>query len=73
MRYRSLDAIPFRESISSNIELWHWVNTVINYSMTSYWYVKPDYSSNTSPSPGSVRNPVPVRRSDIIPEEENDK
>jgi hypothetical protein len=73
MRYRSLDAIPFRQSISSNIELWHWVNTVINYSMTAYWYVKPDYSSNTFPSPGSVQNPVPLKRSDIIPEGKNDK
>jgi hypothetical protein len=73
MRYRSLDAIPFRQSISSNIELWHWVNTVINYSMTAYWYIKPDYLSNTFPSPRSVQNPVPVRRSDIIPEEEDQK
>jgi len=73
MRYRSLDAIPFRESISSNIELWHWVNTVINYSMTSYWYVLPDFSSNTLPSPGAVQNPVPVRRSDIISSEQDEK
>jgi hypothetical protein len=68
MRYRSLDAIPFRESISSNIELWHWVNTVVNYAMTSYWYAMPDYSSNTEPSPRAVQNPVPLRRSDIIPQ-----
>jgi len=67
MRYRSLDAIPFNRSISSNIELWHWVNTVVNYSMTSYWYVMPDYSCNTQPSPRAVQNRVPVRRSDIIP------
>ncbi len=25
MRYRNLDAIPFNESIKSDIELWHWV------------------------------------------------
>src|SRR5204862_86984 len=24
MRHRSLDAIPFNSSISSNIEMWHW-------------------------------------------------
>jgi hypothetical protein len=67
MRYRSLDAIPFRQSISSNIELWHWVNTVVNYAMTTYWYVMPGYTSNTEPSPRAVQNPVPVRKSDIIP------
>jgi hypothetical protein len=73
MRYRSLDAIPFSGSISANIELWHWVNTTINYAMTTYWYVFPDYRSNTSPSPLSVQNPVPLRRSDIITEEPEKK
>jgi hypothetical protein len=70
MRYRSLDAIPFKRSISSNIELWHWVNTVVNYAMTTYWYALPGWETNTPPTPGSVRNPVPRRRSDIIPEGE---
>jgi hypothetical protein len=73
MRYRALDAIPFSESISSNIELWHWVNTVVNYAMTTYYYVMPDYSSNTEPSPMSVQNPVPVKRSDIIPSVQDEK
>lgn len=35
MRYRVLDAIPFISSISSNIELWHWLPAVINYALTS--------------------------------------
>jgi hypothetical protein len=42
MRYRNLDAIPFNESISSNIELWHWVKTAIDYSLISYYYELPD-------------------------------
>ncbi|TAL60215.1 MAG: DUF2961 domain-containing protein, partial [Bacteroidetes bacterium] len=46
MRYRSLDAIPFMSSISSNIELWHWLPAIINYSLTSYWYVIPPYEIN---------------------------
>ena len=42
MRYRNLDAIPFNESISSNIELWHWVKTTIDYSLVSYYYRLPE-------------------------------
>lgn len=39
MRYRILDAIPFNESIRTDIELWHWVKTTIDYSVTSYYYL----------------------------------
>ena len=42
MRYRNLDAIPFNESIKSNIELWHWVKTKIDYSLVSYYYLLPE-------------------------------
>jgi hypothetical protein len=42
MRYRNLDAIPFSESIKSDIELWHWVKTTIDYSLVSYYYTLPD-------------------------------
>ena len=54
MRYRSLDAIPFATEISSNIEMWHWVKTKMNFAMTAFWYVKPGFQScllYTSPSP----------------------
>ena len=41
MRYRGLDAIPFSESIRSDIELWHWLRTKIDYILTSYYYIAP--------------------------------
>jgi hypothetical protein len=41
MRYRVLDAIPFNESIKADIELWHWARTIIDYSLTSYYYLLP--------------------------------
>lgn len=41
MRYRILDAIPFNESIRVDIELWHWVKTTVDYSVTSYYYLSP--------------------------------
>lgn len=46
MRYRVLDAIPFKSSISSNIELWHWLPATINYALTAYWYVLSPYEIN---------------------------
>jgi len=59
MRYRSLDAIPFNSSISSNIELWHWVISVVNYGLTSYWYILPPYDINIKANPKSVKIPIP--------------
>jgi hypothetical protein len=67
MRYRTLDAIPFTEEISSNIEMWHWVKTTVNYAMTSFWYAQPGFESNVEPSVESVQKPVAMKRSDIYP------
>jgi hypothetical protein len=72
IRYRDLDAIPFKVSISANIELWHWAPTTMNYALTTYWYVLPPYKTNIEPRPGSVRNPVALKRSDIIKPEVDD-
>jgi hypothetical protein len=60
MRYRALDAIPFKSSISSNIELWHWLHAIINYGLTSYWYVLPPYEINIKPDKENARKPVPL-------------
>jgi len=65
MRYRTLDAMPFSTSIQSDIELWHWVQTTINYAMTAYWYAKPGFSSNIENDPEMVRMPVAMKRNDI--------
>ena len=66
MRYRDLDAIPFNTSLSSNIELWHWLPATINYALTTYWYIFPGYKTNIRPIPMAVMNPVPRKRSDIV-------
>ena len=41
MRYRILDAIPFEESLKADIEMWHWVKTTVDFSLTSYYYLLP--------------------------------
>ncbi|MBN1388094.1 MAG: DUF2961 domain-containing protein [Bacteroidales bacterium] len=66
MRFRILDAIPFMEKISSNIELWHWAPTVINYALTGYYYIFPGTEINIIPDEEAVARPVPTKRSDII-------
>jgi len=67
MRYRSLDAMPFNHKIKSDIEMWHWAKTKINFAMTSYWYAKPGFSSNIKPEPEVVKKQVDLKRSDIYP------
>lgn len=57
-RLRSLDAIPFRESINSNIELWHWADIRMNYALTSFYYVMQPYKTNIFPDIESVRRSV---------------
>jgi len=66
MRYRSLDALPFKTEISSNIEMWHWVKTKINYALTAFWYAKPGFEQNVSPHIDMVQKPVAMKRSDIF-------
>ncbi|MBN2775381.1 MAG: DUF2961 domain-containing protein, partial [Prolixibacteraceae bacterium] len=58
MRHRSLDAIPFTKSISSNIEMWHWASTCINYALTTYFYVQAPYEINIKSNIGSVQRAV---------------
>lgn len=55
MRHRSLDAIPFYNSIQADIELWHWASVTINYALTTYWYVKFPYEINIKPDIPSVQ------------------
>jgi hypothetical protein len=67
MRYRTLDAIPFQREISSNIEMWHWVKTTVNFAMSSFWYALPGFETNVKPDVKAVQNPVALERSDIYP------
>ncbi len=67
MRYRALDAIPFQREISSNIEMWHWVKTTVNFAMSSFWYALPGVETNVKPDVDAVQNPVVLKRSEIYP------
>jgi hypothetical protein len=65
MRHRSLDAIPFNTSISSNIELWHWANIYMNYALTTFYYIMPPFYRNIIPDIESVRHPVVFSKNDF--------
>lgn len=71
MRHRSLDAIPFNTSISSNIEMWHWASTCINYALTSYYYIQPPFEINIKPDIKSVQRPVVISEKDFYAREDN--
>jgi hypothetical protein len=70
MRHRSLDAIPFTKSISSNIELWHWKDIIMNYALTSYYYVMTPVEINIKPDIESVKRKVVLSGSDLLQEED---
>ncbi len=66
LRFRVLDAIPFEKEISSNIELWHWVKTKINYALNAFWYEKEGCVRNVLPDVEAVKKPVPLKRFDVV-------
>lgn len=65
-RYRSLDAIPFTESIKFDMEMWHWRQTIVNFSPAAFWYARPGAEWNVEPDPETAALPVALRRSDVV-------
>jgi len=43
LRYRSLDKIPFKESLVLNMEVWSWTDATLNYSPVTFYYQLPDH------------------------------
>lgn len=66
-RYRSLDAIPFTQSLQMDMELWHWAGTKVNYAPTTFWYARPGATSNVAPMPEVAAMPVARKQDDVVP------
>ncbi len=66
LRYRGLDAIPFDRELEVDMEMWHWVNTTIDYAPTSFFYTRPGSKILVSPDTGGAKTPVSLSRTDII-------
>ncbi|MHC4304235.1 MAG: glycoside hydrolase family 172 protein [Planctomycetota bacterium] len=58
-RARSLDAIPFRESLRFDMEVWHWKECDVGYAATSHFYALPGAMHNRPPQSGeAARGPL---------------
>ncbi len=65
-RYRILDAIPFRERLRFDMELWHWAGTGIDYAPASFWYARPGAGDSVAPDPAAAARALSRRRSDVV-------
>lgn len=43
LRYRSLDKIPFNESLVLDMEVWSWTDAILNFSPVTFYYQLPDH------------------------------
>ena len=57
-RIRLLDAIPFNTALNVNVEAWLHDSTV-SYSNATYWYARPEATSNRKSEEISVKRPLP--------------
>ena len=64
-RVRSLDAIPFRQSLAFYMELWHPFRAMVNYAPAAFWYARPGATANVEPSIEAVREPVAKTKADV--------
>lgn len=63
-RIRSLDAIPFNQSLQMDMEIWHWKDCDVGYAATTYFYALPGATTNIAPQPQEaargVIDPAPL-------------
>ncbi len=50
-RVRPLDSIPFKSALKHDMEIWHWANCKVDYSVGTFWYARPGASHNRHPQP----------------------
>lgn len=66
-RFRALDAIPFKNKLHFDMELWHWGKGKNNFAPATFWYVRPGATANIKPDPETAALAVARERSDIMP------
>jgi hypothetical protein len=66
LRFRALDAIPFRHKLQFDMEMWHWTKAVINFAPVTFWYIHPDDTERDVPEPQDATEPVVLERKDLI-------
>lgn len=58
-RTRALDTMPFAQSLQLNMEVWHWKDVDMGYSVGMQWYGDLTTESNHKPEPVEVLNIAP--------------
>jgi hypothetical protein len=67
IRFRSLDAIPFKKSFKFDMEMLHWTKAIIHFSPITFWYICPEDVANIPCSNLlDASLPVPMRREDLV-------
>ncbi len=66
VRYRALDAIPFKESLVFDMEIWHWGSTYINFAPTTFWYMLPQGKSNRKEEVNKAAAIVAKHKNDLV-------
>lgn len=69
LRYRALDALPFRKNLKVDMEMWHWHATWMNYAPVAYYYMRPGGKTNATADEKGAQAKVALQSSDIIPNE----
>ena len=59
-RTRSLDTMPFGNSLQLDMEVWSWTDCEMGYGVGMYWYGDADTTSNRKPEPVEVLNVPPL-------------
>lgn len=66
VRFRALDAIPFRENLRFDMEIWHWASTYINYAPVTFFYMLPGGSSNRNAEPDKTKRSVVLHKNELV-------
>ena len=65
-RHRSLDGIPFTESLVFDMELWHWDACIMHYSPTTFWYIMPGGKTEIEPEIDNAKAKVIMNLNDFV-------
>lgn len=57
-RVRNLDAITFGNSLKFDMEIWHWADCKVDYTVANYWYGIPGATCATASQADAVIRPV---------------
>ena len=57
-RVRGLDALTFTKSLKLDMEIWHWGDCKVDYTVANYWYASPGATCTTQPQPDAVVRPI---------------